>query len=502
MIDFATLGSAFGLVFDPYVLLVIALAAMFGLVVGAMPGLTATMATALLIPLTFFMDPVPAIGAIIACSAMAIFAGDLPAILLRIPGTPSSAAYTEDGYAMTRAGRPELALGIALVCSALGGLFGSVMLVAVSPWLAEFALNFTSYEYFWLALLGLSCAAVISTASPLKGFISLVIGVFLATIGGDVMSGYPRFSFGNVEVAGGIGIVPALIGMFAIPELIRTTANLGITPAVAVKRFGSIFRTLGGVLSRYRINMARGWLLGTVVGALPGAGAGMAAWVSMAVSKKFSREPEKFGTGHPEGLIEATSANNSALSGAWVPALVFGIPGDTITAIVIGVLMMKGITPGPMVFIHSADLLYALFIIFFLANIAMLIFGWMAIRWFRYILQVPQEFLTPAILLMCIVGAFAINNSMFGVVSMLGLGIVAYLMEENDIPVAPAILGLVLGRMVEENFIVSAIKGGGDLMVLFSRPISATLGVAVLAIWLVPVAFRLYRWGRGMAVAR
>jgi len=488
---------ALGLVFDPYVLMVVGAAAVFGLFVGAIPGLTATMATALLIPVTFFMDPVPAIGAVISCSAMAIFAGDIPATLLRIPGTPSSAAYTDEAFAMTRAGKPETALGIAVICSALGGIVGSLVLAVSAPILAEFALNFTSLEYFWLACLGLTCAALITTGSPVKGVVSLLIGLLIATSGEDIMSGYPRFSFGNPELAAGISLIPAMIGMFAVSELIRNASTMkSYTPPV-ITHLGSIFSGLGPILWRYKFNMMRGWTTGVLIGALPGAGAGMAAWVSMAFAKKFSKEPEKFGTGHPEGLCEATSSNNAGLGGAWVPALVFGIPGDAITAIVIGVLFMKGMTPGPTIFMHAGDLLYALFIIFFLANIAMVGLGWAAIRVSRHIITLPREVLVPVILLFCIIGSFAINTSLLGVTVMLVLGLLGYFMEENDIPIAPAILGIVLGRMIEENFFNSLAKGRGDPMIFFDRPISAVLGVITISIWVGPPLYRLYRSWRG-----
>jgi len=488
------LEPAFALVFNPYVLSVIFGAAIFGLVLGAIPGLTATMATALLVPITFFMDPVPAIGAIVTTSAMAIFAGDLPAVLLRIPGTPSSAAYLDDVFAMRERGRPELALGIALVCSSLGGIFGTIVLVTLAPWLARFALNFTSYEYFWLACLGLTCAAVISAASPVKGFISVIIGLLLATVGGDIMSAYPRFTFGHPDLIEGIGVVPALIGMFAIPVLIRNAAAVDEVPPKALHGMSSIFHGLGGELWRYRLNMVRGWIVGTLIGALPGAGAGIGAWVAMGVSKRLSRAPEKFGTGHSEGVIEATSANNAGLSGAWVPALVFGIPGDPITAIVIGVLFVKGITPGPLVFIQSADLVTALFTIFFLANIAMLVLGWGAIKWLPYVLRVPRAYLIPLILLFCVIGAFAI--SLMSVVVMLVLGLLAYVMEENGFPIAPAVLGLVLGGMVEENFLISAMKAEDELTLFLSRPVSIVLVALIVLLWLGPLVVRRARGRR------
>jgi TctA family transporter len=487
------------LVLDPYVLGVMLLSAVFGLFVGAIPGLTATMATALLIPFTFFMEPVPAIAAIVTTVAMAIFAGDIPGALLRIPGTPASAAYCDEAFAMTRKGEAEKALGTGLVCAVIGGLMGAVVLSAAAPTLAEFAIKFSSFEYFWLACLGLSCAVVISTGSKVKGFVSLLIGLFIATIGIDVTAGYPRFNFGNVELMGGVSFIPAMIGMFAVSEVLRYVASKHAPLRVPQQAVGNIFRGLGAILSRYKLNIARGGVIGAVVGILPGAGADIAAWIAYAVSKKASREPEKFGTGHVEGLVDAGTANNAGLAGAWVPAIVFGIPGDSITAIVIGVLYMKGMNPGPTVFLNDPQLIYAVFIVFFIANLALLPLGFLAIRLARQILHVPQNVLMPIILMFCIVGAFAINNTVFGVTIMLVLGVLAYIMEENGFPIAPAILGIVLGGMLEHNFVSSMIKADGDFLGFFSRPIAATLGVLVILLWLAPLIGMLARLRRPAA---
>lgn len=485
--------NAFALITDPYTLGVMLLASLFGLFVGAIPGLTATMATALLIPFTFFMDPVPAIAAIVATVATAIFAGDIPGALLRIPGTPASAAYCDETYAMTKKGLAERALGIALVTSIIGGLTGSIVLSMSAPVLAEFAIQFSSYEYFWLACLGLSCAVIISTGSTLKGFVSLFIGLFIATIGIDGTAGYPRFTFGSVELMGGISFIPAMIGMFAISEVLRYVASNRTIVEAPKQPVGSVFKGLGAILYKYKINIFRGSSIGAVVGILPGAGADIAAWISYAISKKRSKEREKFGTGHPEGLVDAGAANNASLAGAWVPAIVFGIPGDSITAIVIGVLYMKGMNPGPMVFIERPELIYAVFIAFFMANLALLPLGFGAIKLSRQILKIPRNVLMPIILVFCMVGAFAINNTVFGITVMLVLGIIAYLMEENGFPVAPAILGIVLGGMIEDNFMASMIKADGNFLEFFSRPIAATLGVVTIVLWLTPLLVMLFK---------
>jgi putative tricarboxylic transport membrane protein len=479
--------EAFGLVFQPYVLMVILGSACFGMFVGAIPGLTATMATALLVPITFFMDPVPAIAAIVTATAMAIFAGDIPGTLLRMPGTPASAAYVEDAYRMTRSGRSEEALGAVLVFSAIGGLFGTTVLVTASPLLAEIALKFSSFEYFWLVVLGLSCAVFVAPGAPSRALISLLIGLFAATIGIDNPAGEPRYTGGNVELLAGVQFIPAMIGLFAVSEVFRYVVTRSDKPLIPEDSRAGVFSKQLGNLARYPRQVLRGSVTGTAIGALPGAGADMAAWISYAISKRFSKEKEKFGTGHVEGLVEAGASNNAAVSGAWIPALVFGIPGDSITAIVIGVLYIKGINPGPMVFINDPQLIYAIFIVFFLANIIMLPLGWLTIKGARTILSIPSRVLMPLILMFCIVGSFAINNSVFGVIIMLVFGVLGFVMEENRIPIAPAILGLVLGPMLEKNFITSMIKADGSFLAFFERPIAAGLGVFTIAIWCVPL---------------
>jgi TctA family transporter len=477
------ISTAFGLVFDIQVLGVILASAMFGMFVGAMPGLTATMATALLVPVTFFMAPVPALGAIVTATAMAIFAGDIPAAMLRMPGTPASAAYTDESYELTKKGQLDLCMGVNLVFSVLGGIFGVIVLILLAPILAEVAINFSSFEYFWLACLGLTCAVFIGTGDPVKGLLSLFIGLAIGCIGIDPAAGQARFTFGNVDLLSGINFIPTLIGMFAVSELLRGAVSMKGSATMVQQQVGNMLAGVGAVWRKYWKNFFRGSILGTVIGALPGAGADIAAWVSYAVSKKLSKEPEKFGTGHIEGIVDATSANNSALGGAWIPALVFGIPGDSITAIVIGVLYMKGMNPGPSVFLQTPELIYAVFIIFILANILMFPLGWAAIKSAKQILRVPRNILLPVILIFCMVGSFAMTNSIYGVVLMVVMGVFGWLLEEHGVPVAPLILGLVLGEMLEQNFMSSMIKSDGSFLVFFERPIAGVLGVSTLVIW-------------------
>ena len=491
----ANVIAAFGMVFDPYVLWVIFASALFGLFVGAVPGLTATMATALLVPVTFFMPPVPAIASIVTATAMAIFAGDIPSCFLRMPGTPASAAYTDEAYAMTKKGQGEIALGAGLVCSVIGGLFGTAVLILAAPALAEVALKFSSCEYFWLVLMGLGCAVFIAQGDPLKGVVSLLAGLLVASVGLDNPAGFPRFTFGNAELAGGLTLIPIMIGMFAVSEIMRSASTIDEPWEMAKAEIGNVFAGMGRLIVKYPLAILRGSALGTAIGALPGAGADIAAWMSYAMSKKFSKEPEKFGTGHVEGIVESGAANNSALAGAWIPALVFGIPGDSITAIVIGVLYIKGLNPGPTTFIENAASIYAIFIVFVLANLLMLPLGVAAIKGAKQMLRVPRNVLMPVILLFCVVGSFAINNSAFGVLLMLAFGVLAWLMEENGFPVAPAILGMVLGAMLEEHFVTSMIKADGRLAAFFERPIALGLAITTFVVFLWPLGQWLWRHG-------
>ena len=485
------IGQAFSMVFEPYTLMVMVAASLYGLFVGAVPGLTATMATALLVPVTFFMPPIPAIAAMVTATAMAIFSGDIPGCLLRIPGTPASAAYTDEAFAMTKKGHAEMALGAGLVFSAVGGLFGTLVLILAAPALADFALNFSSFEYFWLVLLGLTCAVFITSDQPLKGIVTLLLGLLVACVGLGNPAGFPRFTFGNAEMTGGIGMIAMMIGMFAISEIIRFVVDTSPPAELVVEKVGSVLSGQWTLAKKYPQQILRGSALGTAVGALPGAGADIAAWMSYAMSKKFSKEPEKFGTGHVEGIVESGSANNSALAGAWIPALVFGIPGDSITAIVIGVLYMKNMNPGPALFTNNPQNIYAVFLLFIIANIIMIPLGILCIKVAKRILLVPREVLMPLILLFCVVGTFAINNSMFEVGIMLVAGILAYILEANKFPIAPAILGVVLGGMLEENFITSMIKSNGDLGAFLARPIALGLALVCLLVWTWPLVAKL-----------
>ena len=386
--------------FSPASLTVIAACTLYGTFIGAMPGLTATMAVALLVPFTYFMDPLIAISAIVATTTTAIFAGDVPGTLMRIPGTPASAAYVEDAYRLSRAGRSRSTLMVSLFAACIGGLVGVALLALIAPQLARVAVQFSSFETFWLACLGLSCAVLTSNGSVAKSFSSLFLGLFIATIGIDVAVGHPRFTFGNYELFDGISFIPAIIGLFALSEILRS-AQIGHRdqPANAVQEsFSKALHEAALVLRRFKRNIARSSVLGTLIGALPGAGADIAAWICYAISRRFSRHPERYGTGYIEGVTDGGSANNAAIGGAWTPALVFGIPGDSVTAIAIGILLLNGMSPGPQIFTESPELVHTLYGAFALSNLAMIPAGLLVIMASSQVIRIPRRALCTTVL--------------------------------------------------------------------------------------------------------
>jgi len=483
--------EAFRLVLAPDVVIAILLSSIYGLMVGSLPGLSATMATALLVPVTFYLSPIAANATIIAASAMAIFSGDIPGALLRIPGTPASAAYTDEAYAMTRKGQAELALGAGVWFSALGGIAGTISLMALAPPLAEIALSFSTFEYFWLAFLGLMCATLVARSSPVKAIASMLLGLLISCVGMENPGGVPRFTFGLTDLLGGIEPIPALVGVFAVSEVMRAMLTPD-PPPMPKRKFGSIMAGQLFLTKKYWWPMTRGNIVGIIIGVLPGAGADMAAWVSYAMSKRFSKEAEKFGTGHVEGLVEAGASNNASLASGWVPALLFGVPGDTITAIAIGVLYMKGLNPGPTLFTEKASSMYALYIIFIIANIIMIPLGIWMIRIASYVLRAPRSSVMPVIVLCCAVGSFATGNSLFAVITVAAFGCLGYVMEANGYPVAAMVLGIVMGTMVEQSFVTSLIKSDGSLLPFFERPVSAVLAAMAIGAMAWPVL--LWAW--------
>lgn len=494
------------------VLVTILAAAAYGIFIGAIPGLTATMAVALMVPLTFYLTDVQAVAAIVTTVTCSIFAGDIPAALVRIPGTPASAAYAGDSYALTLRGEPDRALAVSLVFSVLGGLFGTLVLAVAAPLLARLATQFTSYEYFWLYLMGLTCAAIVSEESRLKGALALLIGLLLSTIGLGTDYSAPRLTFGLDPLITGISFIPAMIGLFGVSEVLRNVLTLGsgsdaAEVAAPVRRKDSLLTVLLDTLAlagRRVLHLFRSSTVGSLVGMLPGAGADIAAWISYAISKRFSRKPNEYGRGSLEGLGDATGANGSALGSAWIPALVFGIPGDSVTAIVIGVLLMKNITPGPNIFdpgspvdpasqaFHQTVLVFSIYVAFVIANLVLVPLGLAAIRTGTLLIRIPRRVLLPIILMFCIVGSYSLNASYFDVWVMLAMGLLGFVLERYSVPLGPVVLGILLGGPLEHRFIQCLMKSSSPLAFL-SGPISILLAVACVALWFAPALTALSR---------
>lgn len=476
---------------DPFLLFVVLASALYGLVIGAIPGLTALMASALLVPFIIFMDPIPAVASIVTASAMAIFAGDIPSALLRMPGTPASAAYTEDAYGLVIRGRAASSLGAGVMASAFGGLLSATVLSLAAPSLATVALSFSSVEYFWLGLMGLSCATLVTSDSLLKGLISLFLGLALAVVGMDPTSGIPRFTFGSVDLLGGFGLIPVLIGFFAISELMRN-ASIPTETRQKLPPVGPIFKVSIRDLWSHRTGVVKGSVIGTVVGILPGAGSDIAAWISYAISSRGSKRGRKMDDdGALERITVASAANNASLGGAYIPATVFGIPGDAISAIVISVMFIKGINPGPTLFLNNPASIYTIFAIFFIANIAMVPLGIMMVRVFGAVLRLPVVYISPLILLFCIVGAFSVENTMIAVAMAGTFGVIGWLLAANGIPLAPAILGLILGPLIEQTFMTTMLKAQGNYAVFFDRQIGSWLAYITIAVWVLVLGSRM-----------
>jgi TctA family transporter len=497
------LQAALAGVFSLETMLTILASSIFGLFVGAIPGLTATMAVALIVPLTFYLSDVSAIAAIVTVTAVCIFAGDIPTTLVRIPGTPSSAAYTDDCFALCNQGRHADALTTSLMFSVFGGLFGTLVLFLAAPQLAKFAAEFTSYEYFWLYAIGLSCAAVVSGDSRIKGAIALVIGIFCSMVGLSEVHSQPRFTFGQDELITGIHFIPAMIGLFGVSEVLRGMWKQGgefilneirAEPTATRFSFAHMVANWGRRFIRRPVQAVFSAGLGTIIGMIPGAGADIAAWISYAVSRRTSTTPEEYGHGSLDGIADASTANNSSLAGAWIPALVLGIPGDSVTAILIGVLMMKNITPGPDIFTNpkQVTLIYSIYLVFVVANLVLIPLGYLGIRLGSLILRIPQQVLLPVILIFCIVGSYSITGSQFDVALMLGFGILGFGLEYYRYPLGPVVLGILLGAEVEKAFVQNMTKEA-SFTAFFARPLSATLGGICLLIWLLPLFQRLLR---------
>ena len=453
-------------------------ATLAGIVIGALPGLTATMGVALLTTLTYSMQADQAMLSLICMYVGAIYGGSRSAILLNIPGTPANAATTMDGFPLAKGGQAGYAMGIATTSSALGTLIGILGVILLAPTLAEFALSFQSYEYFWLAVFGIVIAGLMTAASdPLKGWIAGVIGLLAAMVGQESVHAYERFSFGSTELAGGFGLIPVLVGVFGLAEVLTVMRD---APAeLATKTVDRVLPRLAD-LWRYKWTIVRSGILGTGVGIIPGVGEDIGAWVSYAAAKRSSDEPEKFGKGSIEGLMAAETGNNAATPGAIIPVLTLAIPGSAPAAVLLAAMFIHGIRPGPLIMQETPEFVYGVVIMLALATVAMWVLGILLARPLLYVLRVPRWIMMPIVFVLCVIGPYAITERLFDVWVMFGFGLLGFVLREMHYPMAPLVLGLILGELLDKNLRRALTLSDGDLAPFFTRPISAVLWVITL----------------------
>lgn len=448
--------------FHPLVLLYMVAGTMAGICIGALPGLTATMGVALLLPLTFGMDAVSGILMLLGIYVGAIYGGSISAILLHTPGTPASAATAIDGYEFTKRGEAGRALGIATMGSYVGGIVSCICLLLISPQLAKLALKFSSAEFFLLAVFGLCIISNISGKDIWKGLICGFLGILTASIGIDSVTSYIRFS-DNVNLLSGVQYIAVMIGLFAMSQAFETIEDIFSKDEVTVK-VTKLLPTKEDMKTIMRTSTITG-LIGTIIGIIPGAGADIGSFVGYNTAKGFSKNKELYGKGAPDAVAASEGGNNGVTGGALIPMLTLGVPGDAVAAIMIGALTIQGLTPGPMLFQENKVLVYTIFVGMFVANTCMVLLGFSCIRIFTKVLSVPKTVLTPIIFMLCVIGSYAMRNNLFDVGIMLFAGIVGYFLGKIKIPTSPAILGLILGPMAEKNFRTALLKSGGDYSV-------------------------------------
>lgn len=469
------IGTLSGIAASPYILGLIFAGMVIGVVVGMLPGLNATMAIALLLPVTYQMGAVPSISLLVAIFVGGITGGCISAILLRIPGTPNSVATIEDGYAMTRNGDAARALGLAITASVFGTIFSGVILIAFAPVVSSFALRFHFPEYVAAFLFALTAVIAVSGDSLLKGMVAVLIGTLAATAGISTIDGLPRFDFGSSDMLSGFPLVPALVGLFAVSQIMRDALGGGSEPKVPRQRIG--WRAMlppFAKLVRHMPNAVRSAAIGTTVGILPAVGGGPAGLIAYAQARNASREPETFGKGAEGGVVAAEAANNATVGGALITALTLGIPGDTVTAVLIGALTIQGVQPGPLMFSSAPEVVYAIYTSVIIASVMMFVFMLGATNVLVRLLDVPRPVLLPGLFVIASVGIYSLNGRMFEVWIMCGFGLLGYVLEHYRYPLAPVILGFLLGPPLEAN--LRQMLGQYDsMMPLVTRPIPLVL---------------------------
>lgn len=447
-----------------------------GIVFGAIPGLSTDLAVILFLPLTFTMDVLPSILLLLGVYCGGTYGGSITAILIGTPGTNVAVATVFDGYPMAQKGYAKKALGIALYSSTIAGIISALLLLFTAPFISKFVLKFGPPEYFCLAVFGISVIAGVSGNSLLRGIIMGCFGFFVSTIGVDAASGATRFTFGNVFLMKGLGLLPVLLGVFAFPNILNQIYNKGY-----LKKFStSEMQSKKDKLSKEEMKgcmkiIGKSTVIGSIIGAIPGAGAGIAAFMAYNEAKRTSKDGEKFGTGVLDGIAAPESANNAVTGTSLIPLFTLGIPGSVVAALLIGAFTMQGLTPGPTLFKTQAPLMYAIMVGLIICNIAMFIEGKYLIGFFSKISKVPQPVLFTALALFCVAGSFSYSNNMFDVYVLLIFGIIMYLIQRLGFPGAPFVLGIILGPLMESNLANSLVMSDGSWLIFFKRPISVII---------------------------
>ncbi|RSL33667.1 C4-dicarboxylate ABC transporter permease [Salibacterium salarium] len=456
-----------------------------GILFGSIPGLTATVGVALMLPLSFGLSPTTGMLLLLGVYVGGIYGGSISAILINAPGTPASAATIIDGYHLSKQGKAGMALKMALVASVIAGLFSAMVLIIIAPQIAKFALNFGPAEFFALALFGLTMIASVSEKSLVKGMIMGFLGMFISTIGLDPIEGLPRLSFGSENFTGGVSLIPALIGLFAISEILNRsqTAHLKSDDQIGYVdtklTFSHIKTNLKTIIKSSGI--------GTFIGSIPGTGAAIASFLSYNEAHRSSKKKDEFGKGSLEGIAAAEAGNNGVTGATLIPLLTLGIPGDTVTAVMLGALMMQGLTPGPQLFTNNPDVVYSIMIGLLFVNLVLLIQGKWAIKLFVKVTAVPLNMLIPVLLALCFIGAYGENSTLFDVKLMMLFGLIGYVLPKFGFPVIPMLLGIVLGPIAENSFRQALITSRGDWMIFFTKPISATFIILAILSLVLPL---------------
>ncbi|MCQ0972090.1 tripartite tricarboxylate transporter permease [Paracoccus sp. TK19116] len=475
--------EAFGQVMSLHVIGLIALGVVLGIIGGSIPGFTVTMAILVVFPFTFAMDPVAGVSLMVGVFVGGYSGGLVSGVMLGIPGTPSSITTVYDGYPMAQKGEPGRALGIGILASFFGTIISVALLVVLGPLIAQFSMNFRPWEITALIVFALTLVASLSAGAMLKGLIAAGLGLLVTTVGYDRNSNL-RFDFGFTSLESGLQVLPVLVGVFAFSQLLGNLeekpsgpANDPVNRSVSIP-YGLILRDMAG----QKFNILRSSLIGALVGALPGTGGTVANFVSYDQAKKMARRPEEFGTGIPGGIVASEASNSAVAGGAFIPTLALGIPGDLPMAIMMGVLILHGINPGPLMFEENAVLVGSIYVSLLVAAVVMVLANFALVRWFAKISLIPQRILAPVVLVLCAVGSFALNNNLFDVWVLFGFGVVGYLLWKAGVPLTPLILGVVLGENFEAQ-LFRALELDDSWLTFVTRPISATLlALAVLSV--------------------